>query len=520
MDRTPLGIALAAALLASPVARAAPLPPDRIRVNTDAGPLIGRLKPKSREFLGIPYAAPPVGGLRWKPPAPIAPWSAAREATQRGAACVQDDGGTGRKQSEDCLTLNVWVPLDVRGPLPVLFWIHGGGFYQGSGTDGLYDGQRLATRAQAIVVTINYRVGALGFLSHRDLAKEAGVATYPSVGILDQRAALGWVQRNIASFGGDPKRVTIVGESAGAWSVCTHLASPRSHGLFARAIMQSGACSDALYFDGKRAEQQADELVAAVGCRDAVDRLGCLRGKSPHQLMLALPFRRGMLLKPGVWWGPVVDGTELPRLPLDAMRAGQSAPVPLVIGWNRDEGILHTLAFAQNTPAELDWFVRDVFGDAAPPLVLPSYARPTPKAALTDIVTDGIFACNARRVARALADRDVPVYLYEWTHALDAPKPHRLGATHSVELFFLFGNPDMGVSLSVGELPLSRLMMDLWGQFARDGVPTAPRLKDKWPRYATSSDEHFVLDLPPSKGKARKREVCDLWDRVDGLRAR
>lgn len=219
--------------------------------------VVGREQDGVREFLGIPFAAPPVGALRWRAPQSVAPWSIPRDATRRARACTQlKRGGVGAESGEDCLTLNVWTPVGAGQRLPVLVWIHGGAFVNGSGADPLYDGALLAARAHAVVVTVNYRLGPLGFMSHRQLADEAGRAVSPSLGILDQRAALQWVRRNVVAFGGDPDSVTLFGQSAGAFSVCTHLASPGSRGLFARAIMESGACADMLYFDGETAAAQ------------------------------------------------------------------------------------------------------------------------------------------------------------------------------------------------------------------------------------------------------------------------
>ena len=335
------------------------------------------------------------------------------------------------------------------------------------------------------------------------------------MGILDQRAALAWVQRNIAAFGGDPRRVTLFGESAGAWSTCVHLVSPGSRGLFARAIMQSGACSDALYFTPQKAEAQADTLAAKLGCRGD-HALDCLRKKSGEAIVGALPFRRGLLLLPGVWWGPIVDGVELPRVPLQMMRAGDFAKVPLLIGANRDEGILHTVSYDKVTPEELDWFVRDSLGDAAARALPAHYPRPTPKAALTDVVTDGIFVCNARRVAHTLTAAGVPVYLYTFVHALDDPRAHDLGATHSVELFFLFGNRSLGFGISRDEQRLSDTMMDAWGAFARSGDPSTPALA--WPRYDVDAEPHMTLDLHASVGAHLEHDVCDFWDGVDRTR--
>jgi para-nitrobenzyl esterase len=497
-------VAACAAPAATPPARPRP---SALEIATDRGLVVGHARDGVREFLGIPYAAPPTGALRWRPPQPAAAWTAPRDATRHRPACPQPEQGFHRDTSEDCLTLDLWIPDGATRPLPVLFWIHGGAFYQGSGSDELYDGSRFARRTRAIVVAINYRLGALGFLSQRALAAEQGRDALPAVGLLDQRAALQWVQRNIAAFGGDPARVTLDGESAGAWSECAQLAMPGSRGLFARAIVQSGACSDALYFTPEAANAQGDELAARLGCTGD-DVAACLRRQPADPVVAALPFRRGLLLLPGVWWGPIVDGRELPRMPLAAIRAGDFARVPLIIGTARDEGTLHTRAYPAVEADELAWFVRGVFGDPAVAPVVARYARPTPKAALTDVVTDGIFRCNTRRVARAAAAHGVPVYLYEWTHALDGPPHvHALGPTHGVDLFFQWGTISLGVGPSAAEQPLVDLVQDLWGRFVHTGDPG-----HGWPRYTAAGDAHFVLDLPPATGARLDADACDFWD--------
>jgi para-nitrobenzyl esterase len=421
--------------------------------------------------------------------------------------------GFARVTSEDCLTLNVWVPTTAGDAnLPVLVWIHGGAFYQGSGGDDFNDGARLAARAGAIVVTINYRLGPLGFLSHRALAREEGRRASPSFGLLDQRAALQWVQRNIAAFGGDPARVTVAGQSAGAWSVCAQLTSPGSRGLFTRAIMESGACSDALYFQPAKAEQQGDALAAAVGCTGA-GVLECLRARSPDELVAALPHKRALILHPGVWWGPVIDGVELPEVPLDAMRTGAFARVPLLIGWNRDEGTVHTVSLGAVSATDVADFVDDSFGEAAVNPVSARYVRSTAKLALTDIVTDGVFAFGARRVARAFAARAIPTFLYLWTRALDAPSHHALGATHGVELFFLWGNAANGINLSKREEVLSETLMRTWGRFARTGDPSGDGLH--WPRTSPDGDVFLTLDLEQAVGAGLKRDECNFWDTLE-----
>jgi para-nitrobenzyl esterase len=317
------------------------------------------------------------------------------------------------------------------------------------------------------------------------------------------------VRRNARAFGGDPAKVTIFGQSAGAFSVCAHLAMPASRGLFARAIMESGACADPLYFSRRDAEAQGEKLAQAVGCQD----LACLRAKDLQTIMNALPLKRRYLLPPGVNWGPVVDGVELPTLPLRALREGRGAKVPLLIGWNRDEGILHTAFYKSVSGDDRDSFVRDAFGEAAVAPVAARYAALAPKQALNVIVTEGAFACEARRAARAHAAQGNPTYLYEFTHPMASPRFKKLGATHSVELWFVFGTEEASIALDPGEIPLSHAIMDAWGRFARTGDPAGPALP--WPRYDGARDELAVLDTVPGTAPANPRGACDFWDRFE-----
>lgn len=487
-----------------------------LEIPTDRGVVLGHRRDGVREFLGIPYAAPPVGALRWQPPQPATAWSTPRDATRRRDACPQPYEGFARETSEDCLNLNVWIPDGATAALPVLLWIHGGGFYQGSGSDDLYDGASLARSTRAIVVTLNYRLGALGFLSHPALTTAtAPRRALPAVGLLDQRAAMQWVQRNIAAFGGDPASVVLDGESAGAWSICSHLAMPASRGLFARAILQSGACSDALYFTAEAANAQGEQLAIKLGCSptpSGTDVASCLRSKPADEVIAAIPFRRGTLLQPGAWWGPIIDGAELPRAPLSAIAAGDFARVPLILGTARAEGTLHTMSFDQVTPDELTWFISTTFGAHAAAPVISHYAGATPKSILSDVVSHGIFRCNNRRVARAASAHGVPVYLYEWTHALAGPpNVHALGATHGIDLFFLWdfttSGPGPRIGPSPAERPLVELTRQLWSAFLHTGAPTP-----SWPRYSSSTDAHFVLDHPSSTGTHLDAATCDFWD--------
>ena len=477
---------------------------------TDRGPVAGkRVEGDVRAYLGIPFAAAPVGDRRWRPPVPPEAWSTPRDATRVGPACPQVNVPPYATTDEDCLTLNVWVPPGGAARKPVMVWIPGGAFIEGSGGYQLYEGARLAAREDVVVVTINYRIGALGFLSHPALAREAGLDANASFGLLDQQAALGWVQSNVAAFAGAPELVTIFGQSAGAWSVCAHLAMPASRGLFARALMESGACAGGLYFGPREAEAQGDAFARALGCSD----LACLRAAPVERVLHALPSKHGYVVSPGVWWGPVVDGRSLPRVPLDSLRRGDSARVPLLLGWNRDEGLIHSTWPSGLSVEQRDGFVRDSFGEEAVAPTAARYAEVSVKDSFIDLMTDGQFACQDKRAARSFAAHDNPVFLYEYRHALESPKLHALGPTHSVEMWLVFGTEEAGIRLTDSERPLSHAIMDAWGRFARTGDPSGPDLA--WPRYTPDDDTLLVLDAPSSLASHVKADACSFWDRFE-----
>ncbi|MEB3029951.1 carboxylesterase/lipase family protein [[Mycobacterium] nativiensis] len=478
------------------------VPAHAVALNTDvvrtaAGLLRGTVGPDHRLFQGIPYAAPPVGPLRWQPPAPMPAWPGVREAVKRGPWCVQPDAAEVDPISEDCLTLNVWTPTgSAAEPLPVMVWIHGGSFMRGAGD--IYHAQRLAVRGRIIVVTINYRLGALGFLADSALG-EAG-----NYGLADQQAALRWVRDNIAEFGGDPAKVTVAGESAGGMSVCDHLAAPESKGLFRSAIIQSGPCQAQV--EVPEARRISREYTESVGCadHDDADVARCLR---------ALPADR--LTKP-LWYarfgtdhlsGPVV-GT--PSLPTDPMRVfgegqdGQAAAVPVLLGINRDEftmfvALRYLRVGREITPAEYPDELKDLFGSDDGPAVADRYQLArfggSTSLAYAAAATDSIFACVADRMADGLAG-GAPVYAYEFDdpHA-PAPElyehvPFPVGATHSLEMRYLF---DMGGAppLDPAQRRLSDQMIEYWTGFVVTGAPVGVGQPD-WPVTGTGTDRRWM----------------------------
>nr|WP_318276406.1 carboxylesterase family protein [Mycobacterium eburneum] len=459
-------------------------PVDPAVVSIGTGMVRGVVSADYRLFAGLPYAAPPVGPLRWQPPRPAAPWPGVRDASKTGPWCLQGNGGVADPgTSEDCLTLNVWTPpLNTTEKRPVMVWIHGGGFVNGSGD--IYNARWLATQGDIVVVTINYRLGALGFLAHPALGE---VGNY---GLADQQAALRWVRDNIASFGGDPTKVTIAGESAGGMSVCDHLVAPGSAGLFRAAIIQSGPCQAQV--DVPTAQRVSQDYAAAVGCADPGAAGPCLR---------ALP--AGKLAEP-LWYarfgsdrlsGPVTGTRVLPVDPVAVTATGGAAKVPVLIGTNADEftmfvALQYLREGKEITAAEYPGVLADTFGAAIGPAVLAHYPPEryggSVSLAYAAAATDDIFSCLADRMTDGFSDGAPAVYAYEFDdrHA-PAPEmyervPFPIGASHSLEMRYLF---DVGGAppLDAEQRALSQQMIAYWSHFVTTGAPKATGAPD-WPK--------------------------------------
>ena len=496
---------------------ATPAPPvDPELVQTATGAVRGVVAPDHRLFAGIPYAAPPVGPLRWQPPAPALPWSGVRDATHSGPRCMQDtsDLEMGRQTSEDCLTLNVWTPPPSGHERAVMVWIHGGAFINGSG--GLYDSHWLVDRGDVVVVTLNYRLGALGFLAHPALGSTGAVGNY---GLADQQAALRWVHDNIANFGGDPDAVTIAGESAGGMSVCDHLVAPGSSGLFRAALIQSGPCQAQVALP--EAQRASLDYARAAGCGNPAAAAACLR---------ALPANK---LRRPVWYyrigddslsGPVTGTNVLPVDPMVAMGEGRAAKVPVLVGSNADEFTLFVALqylrlnrpYAQSQYPQL---LAETFGADSPAVAarypLTRYRGSVPLA-YSAAVTDGVFACVADRTAEGMARND-DVYAYEFNdRGAPAPDPFRtlpfpVGASHSLELRYLF---DIGGAppLNPDQQVLSDQMIDAWTQFVRDGKPG-----EHWPKFGDGG-QRMSLRPDGSRMETDFDDVhqCPFWAGVKG----
>jgi carboxylesterase type B len=504
--------------LPAPTALAAPAPGRPPVVHTQSGAVSGVQADGVDGYLGIPYAAPPVGELRWSPPQPPARWDGVRAADAYGNRCPATESTNGpRSETEDCLFVNVQRPAGTtpEDRLPVYVFIHGGGLVNGSSNQA--DMAAMVAATGIVGVTMNYRLGVLGFLGHPQLTSRQGESG--NYGLMDQQAALRWVQENIAAFGGDPARVTIGGESAGGWSVCSHLVAPGSRDLFAGAMIQSGSCPS-------RSQDAADaegEVVAqAVGCAQLASAVACLRGTPVGELIDApIPIV------------PPVAGTPfLPVAPREAVRRGDLADVPVVVGATRDEGRTFMAGSIGWTGEQYETWVRDAFaGDAD--AVLARYPWPADADEFTGaylsgaIVTDaglafGIGGCANRALTRDLAAH-VPTWAYEFAARTGPgvqPIPgYEWGAGHAAELAYLFPSFDNGVPIAptfdAGEQQLAAEMKQYWGAFVRQGDPGVPGQAD-WPSYDA---EQVVLSLQPAGRSAAvpdaavaEEHQCAFWD--------
>ncbi|MEU5119211.1 carboxylesterase/lipase family protein [Streptomyces asoensis] len=512
-------------------------------VRTEQGLVRGLSHGSYITFDGIPYAAPPTGVLRWRAPVPAAAWRGVRDARRPAERCVQmpaPGAGAGAVVgSEDCLYLNVTVPATKPAgkKRPVLVWVHGGAFLGGSGSD--YGAERLAVRGDAVVVTVNYRLGIFGYFGHSAL----GAA--PPFGLADQQAALRWVRANAARFGGDPGRVTLFGESAGALSICAHLTSPTAAGLFQRAVLQSGSCLTsfprgalgpatpayepfAAQADVRTAgEQAARQLGCTTGGGDEV--LACLRRLSTDRLataQLMQSFNR-----------PAFGNGLLPVAPGRALEAGRFHRVPVVLGTNHDEMRmfvgLSLAAFPIRTEADYRARLADAFGPAAPAVEAryPAAHHASPALAWAAVLTDRSFTCTTLAAGRAIAAHapGLPLYGYEFSDpdapvlaGLPADPGFSYGAAHGFEMPFLFPSVPTERPLTDGQRALADRMAGYWTAFARTGDPNTSGTPDapRWPALRPSSPHTpTVLSLAPGPGgihpvDAYAAHACPFWDRL------
>lgn len=463
-------------------------------VKTDKGKVQGAFTADNqvRAFKGIPYAAPPIGPLRWQPPQPAAKWKGTRDAAQFGSHCTQaivyadmvfHDPGP----SEDCLTLNVWTPAKAKkASLPVMVWIHGGGFSAGGTSEARQDGQFLAHR-DVVIVSMNYRLGIFGFFVHPELTAESPHHASGNYGLMDQNAAIEWVQKNITAFGGDPNNITIFGESAGAFSVSTLMASPLSQSRFQKAIGESGGAfySGGLSYEPREAREQEDMKFAqeAFGTTSLAD----LRKVSAEALLKGATAKR-----PGTQthFGPDVDGWFLPESVPNIYAAGKQAHIPLLAGWNADE-LRAPVLFArpQPTPESFKRQAQAEFGMAADEF-LKIYPASTDSEAVQsagDLASDRFIAFSTWRWLEAqVKTGDAPVYRYRFDLGSPGDKYHpaSMGAFHSDDIEYVFGTLDSRPEAKwrPEDRKLSDQIGQYWTNFARTGDPNGDDLP-KWPTY-------------------------------------
>ena len=487
------------------------------QARTDQGVLQGHRSGVTWAFLGVPFAAPPVGPLRFRPPEAPGCSDEVLDAADYAPLCVQRDEDGEISGEEDCLALNVWTPASLPASptadaLPVLFFIHGGANVMGgtsveaSGVP-VYDGAALAERTGVVVVTAAYRLGALGFLAHPALTAEAG--TSGNYGLRDQLAALQWVHDQIAAFGGDPSRVLVFGESAGAVNTCALLSSPAARGLMSAAAMESGACTQPTLAER---EGEGEDKVALTDCASAEDVAACLRSLDADTLAaLSDDVVSSYGVPSGGGFGPNVDGDLLPMDPMAALEAGARLEVPLIIGTNADE----TAQWVPTMTAEqYNSTIESVFGRLADRVleVYPLSAYASPRWAWIALTTDAAFTCPARTIAAAAA-ATAPVYRYWFTKDPEGAAGVAYGAFHGLELTYVFQHLDAvadatGYTPSDADLEIEAAMGAAWSALAADGAPDAAR----WPELDPETDPYLELGSEISAGEGVRTEACDLWD--------
>jgi para-nitrobenzyl esterase len=485
---------------------------DPIRI--DSGKITGVQAsddPSITVFKGIPFAAPPIGHSRWKAPQPVTPWNGVKVMDNFGDNCLQPRGEN-RKQgnmSEDCLTLNVWTPAkNPKAKLPVMVWIHGGGFTNGSGR--LANGVGLAKRG-VVLVSINYRLGPLGFFAHPLISQESQRGVSGNYGILDQTCALKWVQRNIAAFGGNPDNVTIFGESAGGAAVYILCASPLSKGLFHKAIAESPWITDGSISPLKRPAYSRESVeatgvrIADLLCEGSTVTLDALRAVKADDLVIKT--RKGYRLP------AAVDGYVLKDNPHNVFARGEQLNIPFIAGSNTDEGTMFTWYKTDYTMEEFEEILRKAYNECADRMidVYNVTSQDDVMRAVNQRVNDDWFAQPTRWMVRHMAKVNPNTYLYHFAHTNVNMSPSWRSA-HAAELAFVFGSikPE---NQTPSYKYLSNAMMTYWTQFAKTGNPNVGGLP-QWPRYQRNADQNILLDAPIRLESHYLKKNLDALDKV------
>lgn len=480
--------------------------PSRPVVETAYGQVEGRLQKGVRVFKGIPYAAPPVGALRWRPPSPPAAWTGAHDAGAFGPACLQPERPDGLRtsdaQSEDCLTLNVWTPTNAK-KAPVMVWVHGGAFRIGSSSSAFYDGAGFA-QSGIVLVSINYRLGGFGFFAHPALRDEGGPdADAANFGLLDQIAALGWVKENIAAFGGDPGNVTVFGESAGGASILYLMTSDRARGLFQKAIVESGGGQQAARCAWRAcgphapASDQATSWAASFG----------LKAPTPEELR-AIPAKDVLAIAPiaaGLGFGPLIDEYSVVDDIYERLAAGQGAPVPLIIGSNSNEAsLMETFKLSPE----------NVFAMLGPAIDKARQVYRVEERGLGDdafasaLFRDALFGAPAKIVAAKIQETGAPVWRYYYDYVLEKRRGKASGAGHGAEIPIVFDTldalPAAQLLVSAEDRRMAGQIHELWVSFAKSGGPKATGTS--WPAIDGKGDPVLVI----SSGGAKAQEKFQM----------
>ncbi|WP_394841596.1 carboxylesterase family protein [Pendulispora brunnea] len=508
-------------------------------VQLDSGPILGVVKDGYRTFLGVPYAAPPVGALRWRSPQAVTPWSEVRDATKFGNSCAQDGSltHTPPSGSEDCLYLNVTTPWQAASaasafapPKPVLVFLHGGAFLRGSGS--IYDTSPLAIRGDAVVITLNFRLGVFGHLAHPNLS-EGG-----NFGIEDQLAALKWVRRNARAFGGDPNNVTLIGQSSGAHAAAALLTAPSAGGLFHRAILESGTgtwdwpdaglfpdrTAGSIFVDKAEAERLGTSLATQRGCTNPTNpasAIDCLRAIGANDLMTPAP---------GWRYAQPVHGTRfLPLHPGDAMKKGLVHRIPVLSGTNLDEGRGFSAFFFEGVPMSAERYHERVtlsYGEAAAAVEAkyPASAYPTPAMAWSQIMTDRIIVCPSVRAHRWLGAA-TRAYAYEFSDrnaplVLPLPPDVQRGALHSSEVPYLMNLLGFNPNFTADQKALSDQMIGYWTRFAKTGNPNGGG-SPAWAPVCGSDTTPNTQGLDTGAGGIHPVDIsaehqCEFWEGLTG----
>ena len=499
IHRIAVGAAIAACVIASACfaeeARLAPV------ATTSTGKVAGVLQDSVRVFKGIPYAAAPVGALRWKPPVARQPWTGVLNATQFGPACVQPITKVPNvytsdvtPMNEDCLGVNVWTPSGA-SHAPVFFWIHGGALVGGATKEPVYDGLPLARRG-IVVVSINYRLGVLGYLAHPELSRESPRGVSGNYGLLDQVAALQWVRDNIEAFGGDPSNVTIAGESAGGLSVMYLLASPLARGLFAKAIAQSAyMISTPELKETRNGEKPSQEIGARLTGLLHARNIQAMREMNAQELTESAAAN-------GFPPFATIDGYVLTKQLVETFERGEQAPVPLLAGFNSGE--IRSLRFLAapppSTPEKYEATIRERYNDLADEFLRLYPSSNMPESVLAT-ARDGLYGWTAERLVRNQAAIGQRSYLYLFDHGYAAEDMAGLHAFHASELPYVFGTTDRTPALwpkiptDATETRMTEAMLDYWTSFARTGEPRAKGEAD-WPPYGNTRSYMLFADVP------------------------